>query len=311
LRDPVTGQMLQMEDLPIARALAEHVGQSAEYTVHVPGDTTPAWIKASASPLFDGAGNVAGAVAVLVDVTNDRNEEQEKSDFLSAAAHDLKSPLTTIKGFTQILLRRLARGTMDPERTREDLEQIVRTVTQMSRLISELLDATRVESGRALELQRSPIDLEALLNALADVHRQTSPDHSITVDVTAGDLVGVWDGERLERALDNILTNAIKYSLDGSTVAVTVDREEGAQGPAAVVRVTDQGIGIPAEDLPHIFDRYYRARNASSQAMGSGFGLTAARHIIEQHGGTIVAASVQGAGSTFTIRLPLGGPAEG
>jgi signal transduction histidine kinase len=113
-------------------------------------------------------------------------------------------------------------------------------------------------------------------------------------------LVGEWDGQRLRRVLDNLLSNAVKYSPDGGEIVVQLAREEDW----AVLLVSDQGLGIPADDLPHIFERFRRARNAT-EIVGTGLGLSGARQLVEQHGGTIVVHSQEGAGSTFTIRLPL------
>jgi signal transduction histidine kinase len=114
-------------------------------------------------------------------------------------------------------------------------------------------------------------------------------------------VIGDWDGPRLRRVLDNLLSNAIKYSPAGGEVVVTL----AADGDSAVLRVRDQGLGIPAEDLPHIFERFRRARNAA-EIVGTGLGLSGARQLVEQHGGTIQVESQEGAGSTFTVRLPLG-----
>jgi signal transduction histidine kinase len=122
-------------------------------------------------------------------------------------------------------------------------------------------------------------------------------------------VVGWWDERRLERVLANLLTNAIKYSPDGGEILVRVDLEQGPTGPRSLLAVTDCGVGIPAADLPHVFERYRRGGNVGGIA-GSGIGLFGSRRIVEQHGGTIEAASREGNGSTFTLRLPLGPEAK-
>ena len=121
-------------------------------------------------------------------------------------------------------------------------------------------------------------------------------------------MVGWWDTVRLERVLGNLLSNAVKYSPEGGIITVKVTKE-GDQW--AVLSVEDQGVGIPADDLPHIFDRFHRAANIAGQIKGSGLGLASAHQIIKQHGGTITATSQQGKGATFTVRLPLNPPDEG
>src|SRR5205085_140437 len=124
--------------------------------------------------------------------------------------------------------------------------------------------------------------------------------HSIHVEATVSALVGLWDGARLERVLLNLFANAVKYSPDGGAISLTVSREDHW----AVVTVRDQGLGIPAADLPHIFERFHRAGNVG-RISGTGIGLAEARQIVEQHGGTVTVASQEGCGTTFTLRLPL------
>jgi signal transduction histidine kinase len=118
-------------------------------------------------------------------------------------------------------------------------------------------------------------------------------------------VVGEWDRMRLERVLDNLLSNAVKYSPQGGPIAIRVGREDDAGGAWAVVSVRDDGIGVPAEDLPWIFERYRRAGNVAGRVAGTGIGLAGARQIVEQHGGTIGVESDEGQGTTVTVRLPL------
>ncbi len=118
--------------------------------------------------------------------------------------------------------------------------------------------------------------------------------------------MGLWDAARLERVLANLLANAIKYSPTGGPVEVRLRREDTPAGAWAVLEVHDEGLGIPPEDLPHIFERFYRGRNVAATIPGTGLGLFVARQIVAQHGGTITAASTPGQGTTFTVRLPLG-----
>jgi signal transduction histidine kinase len=138
---------------------------------------------------------------------------------------------------------------------------------------------------------------------VADAQRRTA--HRLSIDATDSDLVGVWDRSRLERVIQNLLDNAIKYSPPGSQIEVGIRREDDPDGTAwAVLSVRDEGIGIPVGDLPRIFERFHRAGNVSGTP-GAGVGLSGARQIVEQHGGTISVASIENQGSTFTIRLPL------
>jgi signal transduction histidine kinase len=130
-------------------------------------------------------------------------------------------------------------------------------------------------------------------------------DHALRVVTATPELVGDWDRQRLIRVVENLLNNAIKYSPEGGEVIVFVAQDESGD---AVVRVQDRGIGIPAKDLPHIFERFYRAGNAAGRMAGTGIGLAGARQIVERHGGTVTVESEEGVGSVFTLRLPLHSP---
>jgi signal transduction histidine kinase len=175
----------------------------------------------------------------------------------------------------------------------------------MRALIEELLDVARIERGQAIELQRSSCDLVVLTRTLAAVYQHTVGQQHIQFDAMVPNLIGRWDASRLERVIGNLLTNALKYSSQDSTVTLTVDQEQADDGTWAVVHVRDQGIGIPAKDLPYIFDQFYRASNVSGSIRGFGLGLVSARQIVEQHGGSLSVVSAEGIGSTFTVRLPL------
>jgi signal transduction histidine kinase len=140
--------------------------------------------------------------------------------------------------------------------------------------------------------------------------QQTAPRHPIHLVAQAPSVIGCWDAFRLERVLANLLSNAVKYSPPGRPILVTVAREEGAAGPLAVLAVADHGMGIPAADLPHIFDWYRRAGNVRQEISGAGIGLASVLQIVQQHHGTVDVASTEGAGTTFTLRLPLAPPEQ-
>jgi PAS domain S-box-containing protein/excisionase family DNA binding protein len=235
---------------------------------------------------------------------------------VSSISHDLKTPLTTIKGQAQLLLRRAVReGAPNPDWLREGLARIDATATKMASLIGELVDVVQLEAGADLELERAPTDLVALVRGAVDEQRCLSERHRFRLVAPAGDLVGKWDGPRLERVIGNLLANAVKYSPYGGTITVTVAREaEDRTGrsptfdPAswAVLSVADEGLGIPAADLPYIFEPYRRGHNIAGHIAGTGIGLAGSRHIVELHGGTIAVQSREGQGTTVTVRLPLG-----
>jgi signal transduction histidine kinase len=234
-----------------------------------------------------------------------------RDDLLSAVSHDLKNPLTAIKGRAQTLQRRLDRdgASVDAAQVVEGLTSIDATATKMGRLLDELLDSAEVQTGRLLALRLQPTDLVALAREAAAEY-QESAEHHIEVEAPVASLVGLWDAQRLDRVLSNLLSNAIKYSRPGSAIVLSLRPEAPGW---AVLDVRDQGVGIPAADVPRIFERFARASNVGSAA-GSGIGLAVVRQIVEAHGGRITVRSQEGLGSTFTVRLPRStgaDPAEG
>jgi signal transduction histidine kinase len=225
---------------------------------------------------------------------------------LAAISHDLRTPLTSIRALAQLLQRRLSREPeVSPDEIAERLGRIEEQTNLMARMIDDLLDVARLEAGRPLELRRERCDLVALAEqTVADVQR-TTERHRLRLLADGGEVVGEVDCARLERVLLNLLTNAVKYSPDGGDVEVTVRREAGPSGEVAVLAVRDSGIGIPPDDLPRIFERFYRASNVGESLRGTGLGLAAVQQIVEQHGGEIGTESAVGVGTTFTVRLPL------
>ena len=221
-----------------------------------------------------------------------------KEDFLSAAAHDLKTPLTTVVAQAQFLERKATRDPSAPSDL-QGLQRIVREAQRLSALVTDLLDAARMEQGR-LVADREPMDLGTLVSAVAT--RQRHEAHRVDVDVR-GAIVGNYDGRRIEQLLENLIENASKYSPEATPVNVSVWQQDGE----ARISVQDRGIGIPASDLPRIFERFSRASNVDDRKFhGMGLGLYICRGIVEEHGGRIWAESEIGKGSTFHVALPLG-----
>jgi signal transduction histidine kinase len=147
------------------------------------------------------------------------------------------------------------------------------------------------------------VDLVALAGQQMGDKAELSRKHDLTLNTSSPELIGRWDAERLERLLGNLLANAINYSPEGGPIEVGITTDAG--GCEAIITVRDQGLGIPPDDLPHIFDRFHRGRNVVNRIPGSGIGLTGARQIVEEHGGTIAVESEEGKGTTFTVRLPI------
>lgn len=234
---------------------------------------------------------------------------QVRDEFLATASHDLRTPVTSIKAFAQIVLRRADRAeALASADLRGPLQSIDGAASRITAQLNELLDLSRLHSGQPLALDRRPTDLAALARQIAAAQEQLATDHRITVTSDPQMFIGMWDGVRLERVLSNLLSNAVKYSPAGSEALVEIVRRESREQPVAVLIVRDRGIGIPAADLPHIFARFDRAGNVVRRTASTGLGLAGAREIVRQHGGEITIESREGAGTVVTVTLPLEAP---
>jgi signal transduction histidine kinase/HAMP domain-containing protein len=231
-----------------------------------------------------------------------RQSVRTRDDFLSAVAHELKTPLTVISGTAQLLRRRMHGDELTTNAP--SIDRIMSAVGRMTAFIEELLELVRRQADPTLELNRAPTDLAELVRRVTSELTELSRGQVVEIETDEA-VVGDWDGVRLERAIANVLGNAFKYNSASGRVMVRIGIEESPQSRLAVCAVTDEGIGIPEADVARIFDRFARGSNVAGRITGSGVGLTIVRQIVEQHGGTISVTSAVGRGSTFTIRLPL------
>jgi PAS domain S-box-containing protein len=261
-------------------------------------------------PVLLGAVTVEGKappwIGAVVDLTGQKAAERDRVAFIDAATHDLKNPLTSLRGRAQLLLRHIRRVQPPNNETLEaGLEAINTDSNRIVLLIDEMMDAAHLRSGLPLTLQRDDVDLVALAEACVQEAQRRITRHDVRLEAGSPALIGQWDRARLERVLTNLLDNAIKYSPDGGEIVVGVHRrQESREADWAELAVRDHGVGIPAGDLSYVFERFRRGSNVGGIA-GSGVGLAGARQIVAQHGGTISVESEAGAGSTFTVRLPL------
>ncbi|UEG54779.1 PAS domain-containing protein [Mucilaginibacter daejeonensis] len=233
----------------------------------------------------------------IEDITDRRAIEQRKDDFLSIASHELKTPLTTIKGYIQIINRIL------PQTADEKLKNAVGKtslyVDRLNSLIGELLDVSRIQSGN-IELHSEPFDFDEMLREAVDSIQRATQGHEIKVSGSTGCTFN-GDESHITQVVTNLLSNAIKYSPDRKSVDVHV-----AQVSDFIkVSVTDHGVGIPPEDRDKVFERFYRVGNIQQRFPGMGIGLYVCSEIIKNHGGTLWVESELGKGSTFNFTLPL------
>lgn len=297
---PASGRAVADAVRPIIAALREtKAPQEVEVEIAGPGRRT---LSFRASPLYDADASFAGGVVVFRDVTGRREIERFKDEMLSIASHDLKTPATVIKAQAQWLRRRVrSSGPVDAD-VDEGLSMIADQADRLSKLLNLLLDLSRIEAGR-LDLDFAPTDLRSILVNIARAIQSTSDQHQIVVDAPAG-VIGHWDARRLEEVIQNLLSNAIKYSPGGGQIDLRLLADEHS----ATVLVRDRGIGMPPDEVPHLFERFYRGQDLR-RLEGTGLGLYICQAIVAAHGGRIWAESDgPGQGSTLGLTLPLHPP---
>ncbi|OLB54394.1 MAG: hypothetical protein AUI01_09780 [Ktedonobacter sp. 13_2_20CM_2_56_8] len=283
------------------------------------GESIPLTLSISAAPLHDASQvqmGPIGVVAVLNDVTANKQIEKLKDEFVSVVSHELRSPLTAIKGYTQHLMRRIDRRLRKTQQEQQSsaisgvdlpenydlrsLSIIQSQADHLERLVNDLLDLSQVQWGK-LHLQYSSFYLADVLVESVRSVQASAEQHTIYLDIAVQDTKIVADKMRMSQVIGNILDNAIKYSPQGGQVTVKLEEREGDY----FVSITDQGIGISQEYLDHIFERFYRVRNtASRQYSGIGLGLYVTRAIVEEHGGHIWVTNNKGLGCTFSFTVP-------
>jgi PAS domain S-box-containing protein len=290
------GNSISEEDMPYARALRGEVVPDYLAVGRPLFASRDLDLSIAAAPIE--SGGVVGAVLVIRDISALQELDRKKDEFLSVASHELRTPLTTIKGYTQLLAQNMA--SIDSEDRDVYLASVLGEIDRMIGLISELLDVSRIETKR-LQIHPSPIEWIEFLSRQAASFRIQNPDRVIIFKPAEREVFVDADVDRMRQVVDNLLSNALKYSPDTSAVEIRVIPHEGS----VQTSVTDQGIGIPKDELPQLFERFHRARNVSSRYYGGlGLGLYIAKAMVEAHRGTISVESREGEGSTFTITLP-------
>jgi signal transduction histidine kinase len=249
------------------------------------------------APLLSSEGNLVNIIASVRDISRFREAEELKSTFISVISHELKTPVALIKGYVSTLRREDANW--DREIVQDSLKVIEEEADRLTELIENLLDASRLQAG-ALAINLSDVALDALAGRIAERFRTQTSQHEIVVDFPPNFPVILADEERLAQVLSNLISNAIKYSPAGGEILVS-----GQVRPEQVILcASDQGPGIAAGDIPHIFDRFYRAADASRTTKGAGLGLYLARAVIEAHGGRIWVDPKPGEGARICFSLP-------
>jgi PAS domain S-box-containing protein len=291
------GQPLPLPEAPSQRTSA------AEARAYVEGEVVrrggpPMTAGVTATPLYDGDGNLARVILNVVDITRFRQAEELKSTFVSVVSHELKTPVALIKGYAETLRREDA--DWDRDTMQESLGVIAEEADHLTHLIDSLLEASRIQAG-GLRLEPTDVHLARLAERVTDGFRTQTEIHQFELDFDP-DFPPVWgDPERLREVLSNLVSNAIKYSPDGGTVWVGGRTDQ----TGVTVYVADQGIGIPPEEQARIFERFHRVESGLHRSTeGTGLGLYLVKAVIEAHGGRVWVESAPGRGSIFMFTLP-------
>ncbi|HEY0606214.1 MAG TPA: PAS domain-containing protein [Herpetosiphonaceae bacterium] len=318
-RDAITGQRLPVEQEAFSTALRGQPRVNEVIIRHL--QTGEDRILRSAAAPIRHNGQILGAVAVNSDITERRKEEIERlhllereraaraeaeaavrmrDEFLSVAAHELKTPVTSMRGYAQLLMRQLTPGrTPSPERIQRSIDAIVQQSDKLTRFIDQLLDVSRIAAGR-LALNPQPTDMGQLVREIVDSMQAMTTQHVLELAIS-GDTQANVDALRFEQVMTNLITNAIKYSPYGGPVWIAVER----CAPAMLrISVTDRGIGIAPEHRGRIFERFYQA-HGSGYFGGMGLGLSISQAIVEAHGGRLDAEFPDEGGTRLVIVLPV------
>ncbi|HEX5416284.1 MAG TPA: ATP-binding protein, partial [Chloroflexota bacterium] len=265
------------------------------------GRSTPVLV--SAAPVIGADGTIIGAVIVAQDIAVVKELEREREEWISIVAHDLRQPITTIAGYAQLLARQAEPGALQ---LRKSAENIAASARQLNRMIADLLDISRIDTAH-LTLEKQAIDLSGFLRGVTERVGEALLDHRIVLTVAMNLPPVEADPGRLEQVLTNLLTNAAKYGDRNAAIQVTAQRRDNG----VEIAVTNRGPGIPAESLPHLFDRFYRGRRArESKVGGLGVGLYITSGLIAAHGGKLRVASTPGEETTFAFTLPVASEAR-
>ena len=251
---------------------------------------------------YDQDGRVCGVVAVMHDITREKQIQQMKNDFVSHVSHELKTPLASITAYSEML----ADGEADDEQTRKEFYSVIQNQAQrLNRLIEDILNISRIESG-LIKVNKEPVSLAMLIEEQMQMIKGYAEEKNIEIigqKPIVFDQVYV-DKDMISQVIVNLLSNAVKYTPSGGSVRIQTEVDDVAS--VARVTVTDTGVGIPEDEIGHIFEKFYRVDANNKQAKGTGLGLNLVRQIVEKvHEGRVFVTSRVGVGSTFGFELPL------
>jgi PAS domain S-box-containing protein len=285
--------------LNLNKAVDARTGFSEEYLINPMNGDAPIWIKANGKAQYSDAGEPLYITGTLLDITEDKEDQQRMHDFIAMASHELKTPLTSITGLTQLLLYTDPEK-IDAEKRKMILEKANMQLKKMTSLINGFLNVSELEAGK-IQLLKEPVNLSELIRSCISEIGLTKPQRKIIFHAEADSIVNA-DKDKLESVLLNLFGNALKYSPEGESIDVSCKLSE----QEAVVSIADKGSGISDNEQERLFERFYRAKeDRSSRVAGFGIGLYLCKEIVERHGGRIWLQSKKGEGSVFYFAIPV------
>ncbi|MCF6158753.1 MAG: PAS domain S-box protein [wastewater metagenome] len=292
------GNPLFLKELPTNRVLNGEPDPEAIFSFKDRSKNTICWVLIKSRPVFDAQGNLEMVVNIISDITEYKEQERRKDEFIIAASHELKTPVTSLKAFAQLLKKMIERN--EDKKYRLYITKIDKQTDKLTKLVNELLDLSRIQIGK-MELKKKHFDLNTWIRDIAKDIQTSTNNHTIT---TKGKITRkiYGDKDRLSQVVTNLLSNAIKYSPETDKVIIELSEDKDK----ATIAIQDSGIGIEEEYQDKIFDRFFRVNEGNKKTFpGLGMGLYISQQIIRQHGGQIWVESAKGKGAIFSFTVPF------
>ena len=270
-----------------------------KFDFELPGEDTkhPRIMRARTSVIQGKSGEETCIVTIMHDVTDEREVDRMKTEFISTAAHELRTPLTSIRGFSEILL---TRNDIKQEEKKKFLSYINKQSVNLANIITDLLDISRIESSLGFSLKEAPCNITDIIRGVVPYFQEQSPRHIFEVVLPEESVEVMVDKEKIGQVLENILSNAVKYSPGGGLIRVTGKLSEGDYQ----VCIEDQGIGMTPGQVKRIFDKFYRANASGAAVPGTGLGMSIVKNLVEAHGGKVWVESKMAKGTTVRFTIP-------
>jgi PAS domain S-box-containing protein len=258
----------------------------------------PRIIRARTSIIKDKSGTHTGIITIMHDVTYERELDRMKTEFISTAAHELRTPLTSIQGFSELLT---TRDDITEEEEKECLSYINTQSVNLANIINDLLDISRIESGKGFSSTKAPSDMGTIITETVHYFQVQSKRHDFDLSLPEKPVEVMVDTDKMRQVLENILSNAVKYSPEGGEIRITGEVVEDHYQ----VSIEDQGIGMTSDQIEKMFDKFYRADASNTAIPGTGLGMSIVKYLVEAHGGEVWVASTHGRGTTVKFTIPI------